>query len=213
MVGRWPSGAPLIRHPNRDPDRGKREDELPSDAANDRVRLFRIGPAMATNALSGPISGVPIRVIRWSRGRGCQRGTRICTGSSDADGRTELQSRRLWSQKTSSPPRSREGSAACILSASTPTSLSNSSSFSKTGSTTRSFEGLFYNAADPITGAQNPAHREYADTFTVQAAPIRKRVTGLPRFVDVRGGAYFFMPGIRAIKHLSRLPPDTMIAA
>ena len=40
MVGRWPSGAPLIRYPNRDPDMGKREDELPSDAANDRFGYF-----------------------------------------------------------------------------------------------------------------------------------------------------------------------------
>ena len=44
MVGRWPSGAPLIRHPNRDPDRGKREDELPSDSANDRFGYFESDP-------------------------------------------------------------------------------------------------------------------------------------------------------------------------
>ena len=32
-------------------------------------------------------------------------------------------------------------------------------------------------------------------TFTVQAEPVRTRVTGMPRFSHVRGGGYFFMPG------------------
>jgi hypothetical protein len=31
-------------------------------------------------------------------------------------------------------------------------------------------------------------------------------VVGLPRFVHVRGGAYFFMPGIRAVRFLAALP-------
>jgi hypothetical protein len=47
-------------------------------------------------------------------------------------------------------------------------------------------------------------------TFTVQARPFRQRVTGLPAFVMVRGGAYFFLPGIRALRFLAGLPgpPD-----
>jgi hypothetical protein len=28
-------------------------------------------------------------------------------------------------------------------------------------------------------------------------------VLGLPRFVSVRGGAYFFLPGIRALRYLA----------
>jgi len=30
------------------------------------------------------------------------------------------------------------------------------------------------------------------------------RVTSVPRFVTVRGGAYFFLPGIRALRYLAR---------
>jgi len=41
--------------------------------------------------------------------------------------------------------------------------------------------------------------------FTVPADPVRERYTGLPRFVDVRGGAYFFLPGIRAVRYLAAL--------
>ena len=33
--------------------------------------------------------------------------------------------------------------------------------------------------------------------------PIRKTIRGLPAFTTVRGGAYFFLPGIRALKWLA----------
>jgi len=34
---------------------------------------------------------------------------------------------------------------------------------------------------------------------------VRKRITGMKRFVEVRGGAYFFLPGLRALRFLSTL--------
>jgi Dyp-type peroxidase family len=39
--------------------------------------------------------------------------------------------------------------------------------------------------------------------FAVPAIPVRRRYDGLPQFVQVRGGAYLFMPGIRALRYLS----------
>jgi hypothetical protein len=30
-----------------------------------------------------------------------------------------------------------------------------------------------------------------------------RRITGLPQFVTVKGGAYFFLPGLRALRYLS----------
>jgi Dyp-type peroxidase family len=60
------------------------------------------------------------------------------------------------------------------------------------------FGGL-YDDADPLMG---PAGR----SFTVQAEPVRQRIAELPSFVGVRGGAYFFLPGIRALRYLSTLP-------
>lgn len=41
--------------------------------------------------------------------------------------------------------------------------------------------------------------------FTIQAEPLRRRIHGLERFVTVRGGAYFFMPSLRALRYLSTL--------
>jgi Dyp-type peroxidase family len=41
--------------------------------------------------------------------------------------------------------------------------------------------------------------------FTVQDQPLRTRVHGLSRFVTVKGGSYFFLPSIRALKYLASL--------
>jgi len=58
------------------------------------------------------------------------------------------------------------------------------------------FNGL-YDQSDPITGASSN------NQFTVPGNPVRRRCTGLPRFVTVAGGAYFFLPGIRALRFLA----------
>jgi deferrochelatase/peroxidase EfeB len=41
--------------------------------------------------------------------------------------------------------------------------------------------------------------------FTVQAQPLRSRVHDLTRFVTVKGGAYFFLPSMRALRYLASL--------
>ena len=70
------------------------------------------------------------------------------------------------------------------------------------------FNGL-YDDTDPLLGVHSPNR----GTFTLQADPVRKRVTGLLRFVSVLGGAYFFMPGISAVRYLAslavRVVPET----
>lgn len=41
--------------------------------------------------------------------------------------------------------------------------------------------------------------------FTVQNEPLRRRIEGLTRFVVTKGGAYFFLPGVQALKYLTSL--------
>ncbi len=67
------------------------------------------------------------------------------------------------------------------------------------------FAGL-YEDPDPIMGFPEIMGAGATTTFTEQAAPVRKKVTGIPQFVHVKGGAYFFMPGIRGIEFLASLP-------
>ena len=53
---------------------------------------------------------------------------------------------------------------------------------------------------DPILGNQSSEA-----TFTIPKRPIRRRLHGLPQFISVRGGEYFFMPGLRALNWLASL--------
>jgi Dyp-type peroxidase family len=63
-----------------------------------------------------------------------------------------------------------------------------------------------YAEDDPITGNRGGEFGIPGGTFTMQQEPVRKRISGLPRFVTTVGGAYFFMPGIRAARYLASLP-------
>jgi deferrochelatase/peroxidase EfeB len=66
------------------------------------------------------------------------------------------------------------------------------------------FNGL-RDEADPLLGNRLPtAAAMHTDSFSMpQADGPGQRLTGLPQFVTVLGGAYFFLPGIRALRFLS----------
>ena len=68
----------------------------------------------------------------------------------------------------------------------------------------RKFAGL-YDDADPLIGDHDPRDEGRTGTFSVQASPVRRRVRGIPKFVQIRGGAYFFMPGVRALRYIADL--------
>jgi deferrochelatase/peroxidase EfeB len=70
------------------------------------------------------------------------------------------------------------------------------------------FAGM-YSELDPLVGDHGQRHRLEHDesTFTIPAEPVRHHVTGIERYVHVRGGAYFFLPGLKAIRVLANLPP------
>jgi deferrochelatase/peroxidase EfeB len=54
---------------------------------------------------------------------------------------------------------------------------------------------------DPIIGRQ-----EEGATFTIPHDPVRRRVHGIETFNVLRGGEYFFMPSLSALRWLSELP-------
>jgi Dyp-type peroxidase family len=64
-------------------------------------------------------------------------------------------------------------------------------------------DGNFIGAGDerdPMVGRQ-----EEAATFTIPKQPVRRRVHGLDTFNVLRGGEYFFMPSLSALRWLSEL--------
>ena len=64
-----------------------------------------------------------------------------------------------------------------------------------------SFAGLSSDP-DPLLAADREVPFRASD-FTIQGCPVR-RVRNVPRVVETRGGAYFFMPSRRALKFLAR---------
>jgi Dyp-type peroxidase family len=54
------------------------------------------------------------------------------------------------------------------------------------------------NERDPIIGAQDGTLE-----FKIPKRPIRKTTTGLPAFTTLKGGAYFFLPGLNALRYLA----------
>lgn len=67
----------------------------------------------------------------------------------------------------------------------------------------KKFHGL-YNEVDPIVGVLKETGGKMTTTeYTIPATPVRKRVKNIPPFVKVRGGSYFFLPSLDAIKYLA----------
>ena len=66
------------------------------------------------------------------------------------------------------------------------------------------FSGLT-GESDPLIGIREAIPGcPIADNFTMQNdGGLRRRVSGLPQFVTVRGGAYFFLPGLRALRYFA----------
>lgn len=68
------------------------------------------------------------------------------------------------------------------------------------------FDGL-QREVDPIIGTPRAACAglESVDRFTIPRHPYRRLLSGLPRFVTVKGGGYFFMPAISALRCLAEV--------
>ena len=56
---------------------------------------------------------------------------------------------------------------------------------------------------DPLLGNREPlADGGTTDAFCIpREGGIGSKISGLPQFIRVRGGAYFFLPGLRALRY------------
>ena len=66
------------------------------------------------------------------------------------------------------------------------------------------FAGM-YDEADPLLGGRT----ESSGAFTIQKCPVRERRTGIESHITVKGGAYFFVPGLKALRYLSLQRPGS----
>ena len=67
------------------------------------------------------------------------------------------------------------------------------------------FSGLT-NESDPLLGNRVPLPGcPVTSDFTLQnSGGLRRRISGMPQFIKVRGGAYFFLPGIKALRYFGQ---------
>jgi len=75
--------------------------------------------------------------------------------------------------------------------------------------TSTKFDGMT-GESDPLIGNREAIEGCPAtgDFLIPGNGTVRRRVSGLPQFVTVRGGAYFFLPGLRALRYLSSTTRD-----
>ena len=195
MVGRWPSGAPLVKAPLADPHNGVPQltpdnafeyaDRDPHGFAcpiGSHIRRANPRDALGPDPTTALASARRHRLMRRGRSYGdrlddryvddgAERGLHFICLNSDIERQFEFV-QQTWIDNPV-------------------------------------FGGL-YDERDPLIGQRGtPDGRGGEDgrdaIMTIQADPLRRRVHGLGQFVTVVGGAYFFLPGIRALRFLGSI--------
>jgi Dyp-type peroxidase family len=193
LFGRWPSGAPLAAYPDRDPGQ--------YDAANDFD--------YAQNDPHGLITPLGSHARRANPRDSLER-----TGGAAASRIESNRHRLIRRGRTYGAPLDPALDPAKLL-------------FARDDGQSRGLHFLCFNtdidrqfqfvqstwllskvlneedhSSDPILSNRLRG----AGRFVVQAAPVRRRFQGMPAVVTVRGGAYFFLPGLNALRHLATVP-------
>jgi Dyp-type peroxidase family len=177
FMGRWRSGAPLVLAPDRDdPELGA--DPMRNNGFNYK-EMDPLGYACPLGAHArrlNPRDTAPNMNRRRMIRRGATYGPALPDGAPD-DGEDR-------------------GIAAFIICA----SLIRQFEFAQNvWINDRTFHELG-NEHDPICGTQDGTME-----FKIPKRPIRRVLKGLPAFTTLTGGAYFFLPGIKAIQYLAAL--------
>ena len=147
-------------------------------------------------ARSAPTSAGPTRATRSTRSRAARRRSPSTTGTASCAGAASTAPSCRPTRRSTAP----DGSTRGLYFACVNANIGRQFEFiQRTWVNNPKFNGL-YDDRDPLVAS------EPGGSFTVPGLPVRNRLTGLPPFVTVTGGAYFFLPGIRAVRYLAALP-------
>jgi len=184
-VGRWPSGAPLAKAPDADDRRLAQDNDFGYFWRDREGQRCPIGAHIRRMNPRDSLEPDPINSKRVvDRHRLLRRGRSYGPGI-DTPWRVE------------GDDRAERGLFFVCLNA----NIRRQFEFvQQTWANNPKFGGL-YEERDPLIGDNDGA----ASEFTIPDLPARQRLEGLPRFVDVRGGEYFFLPSVRALRFLSSL--------
>jgi Dyp-type peroxidase family len=187
MVGRWPSGAPVTRSPEHDRPELAEDNDFGYDATDrDGTRCPVGAHVRRTNPRDSlpPKPGTDASIDVGKRHRLIRRGRTYGPPITPEAALTE--------DPAHAPERGLHFLALCA-------DIARQFEFiSHTWVMNPGFAGLL-DDADPLLGG----HGARGSSFTVQADPVRRRYAEVPVVVTPRGGAYFFLPGGRALQYLA----------
>ena len=197
MVGRWPSGAPLVNAPLADPDNG-----VPQASPDNAFEYAEKDP----HGFACPV-GSHIRRANPRDALGPDPATALASAR-----RHRLMRRGRSYGERLADPYVDDGAERGLHFICLNSDIERQFEFvQQTWIDNPVFAGL-YDERDPLIGQRVTGHGDSPDgegggdpIMTIQAEPLRRRVHGLGHFVTVLGGAYFFLPGIRALRYLGSL--------
>jgi Dyp-type peroxidase family len=184
FIGRWHSGAPLALYPDKDPFADDKE-------GKGRVNNF----CYAQNDQAGlgcPI-GAHIRRVNPRDSLESDPGESI----KSVNRHRILRRGAIYGEKLPPGTIEDDGAGRGVLFLGINSDLKRQFEFiQQTWINRPKFNGL-YDESDPVLG--NHGDGNDLNNFTIQAESVRRRLAGLPQFVWIRGGAYFFVPSIAAL--------------
>ncbi|HEX2134921.1 MAG TPA: hypothetical protein VHG30_03315 [Microvirga sp.] len=201
MVGRWPSGAPLTLAPDADDPKLANADDFAYHRTDARgakcpigAHIRRTNPRDSLDPRPGSLESLAVnrrhRLLRRGRTYGDPLVPGLNPGGIVARGNDGK----------------RRGLHFICLNA----NIARQFEFVQASWANNPQFGGLYDDVDPLIGRRG----RFADgdpgaaaaNFTIPDDAGRTRICGLPNFVTTRGGAYFFMPGMSALRYLAHTP-------
>lgn len=195
MVGRWPSGAPLVVSPEQDdPSAGLQNEFAYHDADADGLKCPFGAHIRRTNPRDSlePQPGTDRSIESSNRHRILRRGRSYGPPLAEA-----------MDLSIDSMPKDDSIERGLLFMCLNGNLRRQFEFVQHTWSNNPNFDGQ-YSETDPITGDRHAQSRDTTD-FTIPAEPVRMCIHNLPDFVTIRGGSYFFLPSIRALEYLASL--------
>lgn len=189
FMGRWPSGAPLVLHPDKDPGGDNTDNDFNYAKDDELGQRCPIG---------AHIRRINPRDDFEETGR---------AGSLKLTKRHRIMRRiRTYGEPfVSSPENHKPIGKVGLLFGCFNADISRQFEFLQyTWANNPKFKRL-YADPDPFVGVRDNVSAGDEQNFTIPTPTVNKTITGLKNFVTVKGGAYFFFPSISALKFLGTI--------
>jgi Dyp-type peroxidase family len=190
MVGRWPSGAPLVKYPDADPKGANKAGRPEKEAPENDFAFADEDP----DGLRCPL-GAHIR----------RANPRDSLAEDPEESRASVNRRRLMRRGRSygrriedrlTPDNEKRGLFFICLNA----DLERQFVFVQQTWINNPGFSVLHGEMDPMIAR----HDAQSHVFTMPDEPMRQRVLDMRSFVTMRGGAFWFLPGLKALKVILR---------